>query len=70
MINNSESVFMAFNADKQCEIISSKTMDLNITYLQEDGDYAKDTNIAEQFLTVWDNDSGKFITKALDISFG
>ena len=40
MINTSESVHMAFNADKQCEIISSKTMDLNITYLQEDGDYA------------------------------
>lgn len=40
MVNNSESVHMTFNSSRQCEIVSSKSMDLNITYQQEDGEFA------------------------------
>jgi hypothetical protein len=47
MVDNSESVHLAFNGDRECEILSAKTMDFNITYLHSDGEHAKDTMIPE-----------------------
>ncbi|KAM3140237.1 hypothetical protein pb186bvf_007593 [Paramecium bursaria] len=69
-INNSEQVHVTFDKNKQCQIISSKTMDLNITYVQDDGELAKDQNVPEQFITLWDPETKRFDTKPLDLQFG
>jgi hypothetical protein len=49
------------------DIISSKTSELNITYLNEAGEYQKDTPVTAQLITKWDPETKKFVTKPYDM---
>ena len=40
MCDNSESVHLSLNGSTECEILTAKTIDFNVTYLQEDGEHA------------------------------
>jgi hypothetical protein len=40
MVDNSESVHLSLNGSTECHILSAKTIDFNVTYLQPDGEPA------------------------------
>jgi len=49
------------------EIISTKVTELNINYLNEAGEYEKDYPVTEQFVTKFDVEKNKFVTKPCEI---
>lgn len=40
--------------DKSCEVLTTKTSEVNITYPISEEEMAKDTPLPEQFVTKWD----------------
>ncbi|KAL4464145.1 hypothetical protein ABPG74_006082 [Tetrahymena malaccensis] len=66
-IDKSDTVRVIFLKSKICDIVTSKSSGINVTYaLNEEGDMEKDTPIPEQFITKWDNERNTFVTVTLD----
>ena len=66
-IDNCFSVKIYLAKERNVDIITSKSSDVNITYIQDDGSYAKDTPITTQFITQYDYEQNKFITKPYEM---
>jgi adenylyl cyclase-associated protein len=67
VLDKSEYVKVYLAKNLETDIVSSKVTELNVSYLQEDDDFAKEFPVTEQFITKWDSKAKKFVTKPLDI---
>mmetsp|Transcript_27028 Transcript_27028/g.23931 ORF Transcript_27028/g.23931 Transcript_27028/m.23931 type:complete len:107 (-) Transcript_27028:207-527(-) len=66
-VDKSEGVKVYLGKRLETDIVSSKVTELNISYLQEDGEFAKETPVTEQFVTRWSDKQGKFVTEPLEM---
>jgi len=66
-VDASESIKVTLSKDLNTEIISSKVSELNVTRLNDAGEYEKDFPVTEQFSTKWDAEKGTFVTTPMNL---
>ncbi|KRW98962.1 Adenylate cyclase-associated CAP, N-terminal [Pseudocohnilembus persalinus] len=64
--DNSQQVHISLMDDMSCEVISSNTQEINVTYKKTEDEMAKDYPIPEQFITKWDPNQHKFVTSVFE----
>lgn len=65
--DSSESVAVVLNEDNlECDIVSSKTTELTVSYRQADKSESKAVPVSSQLVTKWDPESKTFKTSVYD----
>jgi len=67
LVDSCESVRVTLPKDLNTDVVSSKVTALNVTYLNDAGEYEKDFPVTDQFVTRWDAEKKRFVTKPMDL---
>jgi len=67
MVDSSDATRVTLGKDLCTEIISSKANELNVTRLNENGEYEDDVPVTTQFLTKWNPEKKTFVTVPMDL---
>jgi len=66
-LDNCQYVKLYLATNVETDIVSTKVTELNVSYIEKDDEYAKETPITEQFITRWDPKVKRFVTKPLEL---